>query len=110
MASIKINGISYQGDNIRINKNKVFVDDVNVTTKNTKEFFIYVDGNINELNSDVVNDIAIEGRVGKLTTTRGDVSVVGHVLGDVKTMSGDVIVAKVTGSIKTLSGNIKYKK
>ena len=109
MGDIKINGVSYQGTDIKVYENGVYVDGNKVKTEG-KEINIYVKGNINELKSDVVNDIAIEGRIGKLTTKSGDVSIVGHVLGDVKTMSGDVIVAKVIGSVETITGDIKNKK
>jgi len=112
------------GRNLIINSNKVNIDGQDVTP-DVKEITITVSGDITTLNVDYAKEIQVQGSVGHVKTTSGDVWC-GNVTGDVKstsgdiecdtvqgnaeTVSGDIKAALISGNAKTLSGDIKYKK
>lgn len=125
MATITINGVTYSGNNLIVNGNKIMVDGVDCSSED-KAITINVDGNINTLEVDVCKEIhVLNGNVGILRTTSGDVycndvteNVIttsgdvecDHINGDVQTTSGDVSVGLISGSVKTVSGDVRYKK
>ena len=109
---IKINGQSYSGRNITITNGKVIIDGKNLTPDgDTKEIKIAVQGDVDSINVDVCETIYVEGTVGQIKTSTGDVKVKGNIVaGNVKTMSGDVTCLNVSGDVKTMSGDIKHNK
>ena len=107
--AIKINNKNFTGRTVTITNGKVIVDGKDVTPENEKEINIVVDGNIDELNVDACEKVAVNGDVRKLKTMSGDVLISGNVSGNVKTMSGDVRCESVDGDIETLSGDIIKK-
>lgn len=107
---ITINGKKYSGNNISINNNKVVIDGKTIN-ENSKEIYIYVDGNIESLSSDIVSQLIVDGDVNTLTTTNGDCVVLGDVTNNIKTTNGTVkISGSVGGNVKTTNGNVKYNK
>lgn len=85
---------------------------------------VYVNGNLQEDFSTPYIEIKVEGNVGSINTTSGDVTINGdansintasgdvdchEVKGSVHTMSGDVTCGDIAGSVNTMSGNV-YRK
>jgi len=106
---ITINGVTYKGNNIVVNNNKVIIDGVKVDTKDYKEINIVVSGNLNSLEVDSCNTISIGGHCEDIETTNGDVDVSGDVHGNVKTTNGDVTAKSIIGKVKTTNGDISCK-
>jgi hypothetical protein len=79
-------------------------------TPDSKNIDIKIEGNIDELKIDSCNSISVLGSVKNINTLSGDVDVVGHVDGNLKTMSVNIKCNDVKGSISTMSGNIKHTK
>ena len=107
MSSITINGKTYTGKSVSINGNDVYLNGKKVTPTDTLKVNIIVEGNIDTLDVDVAEKIAVEGTVGSVRTTSGDVNIKGNVTGGVKTTSGTVKSGDISGSVKTVSGSIK---
>lgn len=103
--AITINGKSYLGNSITINKNKVIVDGVDVTP-DSKQIYINVENDIDKLDVDYCEKINVAGSVNSIRTTSGNVEC-GDVTGDIQTTSGDVECGDVGGSIQTVSGDVK---
>ena len=111
---IGINGVTY------INGVKI-EGAQSITIDNGK---VYVDGNLQE---DIIApsiEIKVEGNVGSINTTSGDVTINGdansintasgdvdchEVKGSVHTMSGDVTCGDIAGSVSTMSGDVYQK-
>lgn len=124
MATVTINGVTYSGNNLSINGNKVVIDGVDFTPE-AKEVTITVNGNIDWIQADYCKEIHVNGNVENIRTTSGDVyctQVNGNVIttsgdvecdtvhGDVGTTSGDLSVGLISGNVSTVSGDIRYKK
>lgn len=103
--AIIINGKSYLGNSITINKNKVIIDGVDVTP-DSKQIYINIENDIDKLDVDCCEKINVAGSVKSLRTTSGNVEC-GDVTGDIQTTSGDVECGDVGGSIQTTSGDVK---
>ena len=108
-SSIKVNGVSYSGNNVTIKNNKVIIDGKNVTP-DSKNIEIQVVGNINSLMVETCDVIEVEGNVGELKSTNGNVDLNGSVNGNVSSVNGDINCGDVGGSVKTNNGDIKYRK
>ena len=107
---INVNGKNYSGRSITITNGKVIIDGNNVTPDG-KEIKIAVQGDIDILEVDVCETVYVEGTVGQIKTSTGDVKVKGNIVaGNVKTMSGDITCLNVSGDVKTMSGDIKHNK
>lgn len=106
MGSITVNGKNYQGNSITINDDVVIIDGVVVGDENSKTITISIVGNINSLNVDRCKEIKVQGNVGGIVTTSGDVDVTGSVNGDVSSTSGDIECGNVKGNINTTSGDV----
>lgn len=102
---ISINGVNISGSNITITKNRVIVDGIDVTP-DSKNINITVNGDIENIEADTVNNIVVNGNAGSIKTSSGDVEC-GDVSGYIKTSSGDVECGNVSGSIETSSGDVK---
>lgn len=103
--TITINGKTYSGNNVIVNNGNVIVDGNNVSVGDTHEINIKVTGNIDSLKVASCNSCVVNGSVGSLESTSGNVKV-GDVSGNVKTVSGNVYANQVNGSVHTVSGNI----
>ena len=102
---ISINGKTYSGDNITINNNQVIIDGKNVTP-NESQITIVVNGNLNTLKVDVVENITVNGECGNVDVVNGDVNC-GNVKTGVKTVNGNIEAGYVEGGITTVNGNVK---
>lgn len=108
--SVTINGVSYTGNNIKINgSGEVIVDGVSQTTVESKNISVYVNsescGDITTLSGDVVIESGCV--VGDIKTVSGDVTCHSTVDGNVNTVSGDVTTfGNIHGNVKTVSGDI----
>jgi hypothetical protein len=109
MNIININNKNYSGNTISINKNKIFIDGVEIIN-NDKEINITIDGNIDKVSVDSCNTFKINGKANTVKTMSGDVIIDGDISGDVNTMSGDVECKSISGNVKTMSGDIKTVK
>lgn len=106
MGSISVNGVTYRGNSITINNDVVIIDGVVVGDENSKTINISVVGDISSINVDRCKEITVQGNVGTIVTTSGDVDVTGNVNGDIHSTSGDVECGNVKGSINTTSGDV----
>lgn len=125
MSQIIINNRSYQGKNVTINKNVVYIDGKRVDTEDDKVINISIEGNVDTLEVDACQTVTVNGEVKSLTTisgdvktntvsngintTSGDITVNGNVNGSINTISGDVDCGNVSGGVSTLSGDIKKR-
>lgn len=108
-SSVKINGVSYNGNNVTIINGKVIVDGKDMTP-DAKNITIHVDGDISKLSVDICDKLSVTGNVKDLSTVSGDVTIGGNVSQNVKTVSGDVKCGDISGKVTTVSGDIKNKK
>jgi len=108
-STIKINGVTFHGDNVSIVNSKIIIDGKDVTP-DSKTISIQVEGNIGNLKVDVCDKVSVTGNVTNLTTVSGDVSVTGDVGQNVQSVSGDVKCSNIAGKVSTISGDIKNKK
>lgn len=104
MSTININGRKFEGNNITIKNNKVYVDGKDMTPEE-KQISIVVEGDVLDINADNCEVITIHGEVRSIKTMSGDVKC-GNVNGSVSTMSGDVTCGNIAGGVKTMSGDI----
>lgn len=109
MNTIIINGNTYSGNSIVVSNGKVIINGKDVTP-DSKEIYIKVEGNIEELKVDSCNKVEIVGDVSNVKTQSGDVEISGNVGGSIQTMSGDVDCGNVGGSISTMSGDVKHRR
>lgn len=101
-----INGVRYEGNNITVSGNKVMVDGVQVSTGNSLEVKITVEGNDAKIKVDS-GTVIVHGHAHSVETMSGSVKIEGSVAGSVETMSGSVTVENtVVGDVKTMSGKI----
>jgi len=112
MSTISINGVTYVGNNVRVNRNKVYIDGKLADTENMKDINIVVQGDIENIKVDACQKVTINGTVKNgVETQSGDIDInQGSVEGNVSSMSGNIdIGGSVGGSVKTMSGNIKHR-
>ena len=109
-STVVINNVSYSGRNVSINGDKVVVDGVVQSTSLVGPITVTVDGPC-ESDYTIYGDIRINGNVGSINATSGDVDVQGSVEGSIRTVSGDVkVVRPHTNNITTVSGDVVVKK
>jgi formylmethanofuran dehydrogenase subunit C len=106
--TISINGKSYHGNSLSMKNGTVIIDGKKVDSDD-KNINIVIEKSILTLTVDYCESIEVRGDVGKLSTTSGDVEVMGDVHGNISTTSGDIECGDVDGDIKTTSGNVKAK-
>lgn len=94
--------VSANGDKILINGEQVFQTSDKIIT-------IHIEGDVDGDVNTVSGNVIVNGDVGNVKSTSGDVGVSGAVCGDVKTVSGDVEAEQILGNTKTVSGNIRTK-
>lgn len=104
MATVSLNGITFKGAEISINKGRIIIDGKDVTP-DAKEITIAVDGNIERLQVDQCKKVTVNGSCGSLSTMSGNVDC-GPVNGPVKTMSGNVKCGNVGNDVGTSSGDV----
>ena len=124
MSVVIINGVKFEGNNITVKNNKVFIGGKDMTP-DSKEININVEGNIQDLDIDYCNNLNITGDASTIRSGSGNVTCndvhngvqtgsgdveCNIINGYVQTGSGDVNAQTITGSVKTGSGDIKYKK
>jgi hypothetical protein len=104
-SKVVINGVEYIGDNISINGNKVVIDGQTQQSTLVGPISIVVEGDVGSLTT-TSGDVTC-GNVGMLNTTSGDVDVTGHISGNINTTSGDIRVGgDIHGNINTISGDV----
>jgi len=109
MSTIRINNKTFQGNNIVVSNNKVYIDGkLQEQDGDERNISIVVEGNLDKLDVDVCDKIDINGNVGTVKTTSGYVAC-GNVQGAINTVSGDIMCDDVGGNINTVSGDIKCK-
>jgi len=111
--TITVNGRVYQATgSVCINNGNVLVNGKKITSnEDEKVINITIQGDIDSLDIDFCSEIKIDGAVGSLKTTSGDVYVSGGVKKGIKTSSGDVEVEGNVGEdVETSSGDVRAKK
>lgn len=109
--NMTINGKAYRNINgsISVQGNKVFVNGrpiEDLEQMEEKNISITITGEVSSLSADCCDTIHVDGNVGKIRTTSGDVEVSGRVDGDIQTTSGDINCSDVTGDVSTTSGDV----
>jgi uncharacterized protein (DUF342 family) len=108
---VRVNGITYKGDSIVISNGKVKIDGKRVDTGDAKEIKIEVHGDIDLLDVDVCEYVTVEGNVGDIKVSQGDITVNGNVMDNVTNSQGDITIAgDLNGDAKNSMGNIKAGK
>jgi len=108
MRSISINGntiVVSGGGSVKIVNGRVIVDGQDMTP-DAKDIRIEIHGDVARLDVDVCTEVVVNGTVGQLSTSSGDVKC-GDVAGSVQTSSGDVRCKGVTGSVQSVSGDVQ---
>lgn len=109
-STVQINGVTYTGQNVTINNDKVVVDGVVQKQSLAGPITVTVHGSCESL-STTSGDVYVNGNSGSVTSVSGDIDVVGNVEGAIKTVSGDVSVRRThTNNISTISGDIQVYK
>jgi hypothetical protein len=107
MASVTVNGSSYQGTNLVIHNGRVLVDGVDRTPGDQKTVTIQITGDVASLDVGACQEVKITGNAGAVRTASGDVQVGGSVGAGVATASGDVLVkGDIAGDVATASGDV----
>lgn len=107
--TITINGKTYTGNNVIVNNGvngSIILDGNNIVVGDATEINIQVTGNINSLNVTSCHTCIVNGSVGTVESTSGDVQV-GDVSGNVTTVSGDVHAHRIEGDVSSVSGDIR---
>lgn len=109
--AIVIGNQTFSGRSLTISNNRIIIDGVDITANlpDQKTFNIDVTGDVDRIDVDACQKIHVNGSVGQVQTTSGDVEC-GDVRGSITTMSGDVDCGNVGGSIQTMSGDVKHRK
>lgn len=106
-SKLNINGQDYAGNNVVINSDGVFIDDVKVNSTVAPNIKVSFWGDCTVATT-VSGDIAVTGNCNEINTVSGDVQIEGNANGDIETLSGDVrIIGSASGKLKTMSGDIK---
>ena len=103
----KIFNKQFQGKNISIANNKIFINGKQVDgLKDEKNITIEINGDIENIKADSCQEITIKGSCkGDIKTTSGDIKCK-NIGGNVNTMSGNVSARKIAGSVSTMSGDV----
>lgn len=105
---IFVNEKSYVGRNISVRNNRIIINGVDVTPKDTLKVDIRVDGNIEVVDVDCCDKIDVTGYVKSLRATSSDIKC-GDVKNGIVITSGNVNCDSVVGNIKTTSGEVKTR-
>lgn len=99
------------GSNVKIQQNKVFVDEQEITNlndMNTKEIVINVHGDIAGDLIVTSGDVNVTGSVNGVQNTNGNVIVSSVVKGNVSTVNGNIGCMSVAGDASTVNGDILW--
>jgi DUF4097 and DUF4098 domain-containing protein YvlB len=105
--SVTINGKTYHGTNVTVVNGVVTIDGKVQGGAIHGPISISVQGNVGSIETSA-GDINVKGDCsGDIETSAGDIDVEGNCSGDIKTISGDVsVTGSVGGKINTVSGDI----
>lgn len=104
---VTVNGQTYEGNNVSVRNNEVWVDGKKVGTENHKQISIVVQGDGAKVEVDSCDSVRIEGNAQGIITTNGNINVVGSVMGNVNTVNGNVSCSSIGGHVTTVNGDIK---
>ena len=106
-----VNGIKYKGDSIVVSNSKIFIDGKRVDIGDAKEIKIEVHGDIDVLDVDVCEYVTVEGNVGDVKVSQGNVTINGNVMDKVTNSQGNITIAgDLNGDAKNSMGDIKAGK
>lgn len=109
MASITINGATYEGENLIINNNSGHIQiDNQIISINNRVININVSGDLEVLEVSSANTIEIIGNAGEVNTASGNIQV-DKVLGNANSVSGSIYANEIIGNVSTISGSVNYK-
>lgn len=95
------------GDVVMESDNVVIIGGNRITCGN-RIAGITIDGNVNSIQK--LPNIVVNGNVGNVSSTSGDIEIHGNVNGSVSAVSGDVDVrGSVAGSVSTVSGDVEVR-
>lgn len=105
--SVTIDGRTFSGRNVVINKNRVIVDGVEQSGELIGPVSITIDGDVESIDGSFT-DVTVTGSAGQVKTMSGDVRC-GDISGSVSTMSGDITAKEVRGSASSMSGDVRCR-
>lgn len=106
MATIIVNKLKYQGDELTIKHSRIIINGQDVTP-DSKHVEISVQGNLKTLECDYAQRIDIAGNVDDAHSTSGTMNITGDVLGDARSTSGAIRCRDIKGNVQTVSGSVK---
>ncbi|WP_244814885.1 hypothetical protein [Caballeronia sp. Lep1P3] len=92
MASITINGRTVTGERVTVRGNRVTVDGEDVGTGDAPRVTIEIHGNVESIQAESCERLAVHGQVG-----------------DVSVVSGNVNCCDIAGKVSTTSGNVNRR-
>lgn len=107
---ISINGKTYTGNSVTVANGKVMIDGKLADQDGSKEIYITVNGNVENLNIDYCDSLDIGGDCGTVQSTNGDLKIYGNVWGSVTNKNGNIRCGDVGGNVTNKNGNIKKLK
>ena len=108
MAYNIVNGIRYEGKSISTTDGKVIIDGKRVDTGNTKEIKIEVHGDIEVLDVGICDYVTVDGNVGDVKLSQGDITIKGSAMDSVTNIQGDITIGgDLNGDARNSMGNIK---
>lgn len=106
---ITINRKSFQGKNLSMLGDKIYIDGKLITgDDNQKEINITVDANIESLHIDYCNNLHVIGDCQSVVSKNGDILIKGNVIGDVINKNGNIICRDVAGNVDNKNGTITH--
>ena len=108
--TIKINGVTITtgGKSLVVSDGKVIVDGKTMNTEDEKIINIEVHGDIDKIDVDVCRQIEVEGNVGDVRTSQGNITINGSAMDTVTNSQGSIkIEGDVNGDVKNSMGTVK---
>ena len=106
---IIVNGKNYEGNNLYMNGDKVYVEGKLVSGDDEKEVNIIIDGNIDTIKLTSVNNFNMVGNCNNLSSTGGNLNIKGSIEGNVTSVSGNIKCKSINGNVSTVSGDISKR-
>lgn len=105
-ASVTINGKTFNGSSISINKNNIVID--GNTIESTPNINITIIGNAESVSLQT-GELTIKGNITTLKCQTGDINIEGNILGNVSLQTGDITCNEIHGNASTHCGDIISK-
>lgn len=111
-STIQINGVSYSGNNITVESDKIIIDGKTIILASelpSLKPIINISGNVESV-STTSGEITVVQNANNVSSTNGNIRIHGNVSHTVKSTNGNISANKILGAVSTVNGNIKYDK